>query len=208
MPGGLRLPTRMTVIALGDGTLALHSPVAMSPELSAAVAALGQVAYVIAPSALHHVFVRPALERFVGAKLLGPEALARKRPRLRFDTLLETHLPAPLSDTLDMLAVAGAPTVEEKVFLHKPTGSLLVTDLLFNITAPRGFVTKLVLRGTGTCGHLAQSRLWRFYGKDRAALSASGRALLGWRFDRLVPCHGEVLETGAHAAVEQALRFK
>ncbi|QRN95428.1 hypothetical protein JRI60_41225 [Archangium violaceum] len=39
---GMQLTSTMTVIRLGDGSLLLHSPVAMTPERRAAVEALGR----------------------------------------------------------------------------------------------------------------------------------------------------------------------
>ena len=64
IPGGAKLPVRASVISLGDGTLAIHSPVAMDESTAAAVERLGTVRHIIAPSALHHIYVGPTLKRF------------------------------------------------------------------------------------------------------------------------------------------------
>ena len=44
---------RMTVVCLADGRLWLHSPLPRTDELSAALAALGEVGYVVAASKVH-----------------------------------------------------------------------------------------------------------------------------------------------------------
>jgi hypothetical protein len=31
----------------------------------------------------------------------------------------------------------------------------------------------------------------------RRAMSRDAKAVAGWNFDRIIPCHGEVIETGA-----------
>lgn len=208
LPGGAKLPLRATVAALGEGGLAIYSPVAMTDDLALSVAKLGRVQYVIAPSGLHHMYVRQTLARFAGAKLLTCPAAVKKCKDLPVDGLLNDGLPAALGDVFSALTIEGAPQLQETVMVHKPTGTLLVTDLLFNVTQPRGLMSKFLLSCTGTNGRLAQSRLWQFYGKDKAALAASTRQMLALNWDRLVPCHGDVIEAGAKEAVTAAVRWK
>lgn len=207
LPGGARLPLRMTVVALADGDLALHSPVAFSPETAAAIARLGRVMHVIAPSALHHMFVKQAVAQFPQARVYAPPALAAKRLDFKVDEVLQAQAPHALSGALEGLPLEGS-RPQEMVFLHKQSGSLLVTDLVFNITQPQGWATKLVLKCTGTCGKLAQSRLWNFYAKDKTAFGRSTARMLQWDFHRLVPCHGDVMPSGAKHAVAAALRWQ
>src|SRR4051812_986664 len=84
LPGGVRMPLRMTVVRLSDGALWVHSPVPLDEGTAAALTALGPVRVVVAPSTQHHLFVAPLLARFPRARLLGPSALHRKRPDLPF----------------------------------------------------------------------------------------------------------------------------
>jgi hypothetical protein len=95
----------------------------------------------------------------------------------------------------------------EVVFLHRPSATLIVADLVFNVRQPRGLVAAVALRLMGVHGRLAQSRAWRFATQDRAAAAASCHRILHWSFDRLVCCHGEVVETGARPALERALAW-
>ena len=103
---------------------------------------------------------------------------------------------------LDQQLVAGAPKLNEVAFFHRSTGTLLVSDLLFNVTHPANFMTGLVLSMAGTKGRLAMSRAWRGYTKDKRALKASLEKILAWPFTRILPAHGEVFEDPA--AVEKA----
>lgn len=208
LPGGAKLPLRATVIDLGSGDLAIHSPVAMSQEAVAAIGSLGVVRYVIAPSGLHHLHAGAALKAFPSSELLASRALARKRKDLHISAFLDDGIPTAFGGVLEAITLAGAPKVQETVFFHKPSGALLVTDLLFNVTNPEGFLSKVTLSCTGTNGRLAQSRLWHMFAKDKPALVATTRRMLDWRFDMLVPCHGDVVASGARQAVEFALRFK
>ena len=57
--GGFHLPARMTALPV-EGGVALISPIPLTPEIEADVAAMGVVRYLIAPNLLHHLY----LDRF------------------------------------------------------------------------------------------------------------------------------------------------
>jgi glyoxylase-like metal-dependent hydrolase (beta-lactamase superfamily II) len=196
LPGGAVMQTRMNVVRLGDGALLVHSPTPVDDGLAAEIAALGQVAFIVAPNCYHHLHVAPFLTRFPGAKLFGPPGLAAKRPDLALAGTLDDGAAAPWAGTLDQIALGGAPKLNEVVFLHRPSRSLLVTDLLFNMTAPDNWMTGLALRLMGTYKRLGPSRLlrWRLT-KDRRALKADVERMLAWDFARVLPGHGDVFES-------------
>ncbi|HVV50287.1 MAG TPA: DUF4336 domain-containing protein [Polyangia bacterium] len=195
LPGGAVMQARMNVVRLGDGASLVHSPTPLDDALAAEIAALGPVAYVVAPNCFHHLHVAPFLARFPGAKLYAAPGLARKRPDLTSTGTLDDGAAVPWAGVLDHLTLAGVPRLNEVVFLHRGSRSLLVTDLLFNVTAPGNWMTALALRLMGTYKRLGPSRLlrWRLT-KDRAALKASVERMLAWEFVRVVPGHGEVFE--------------
>lgn len=194
LPGGFKMPVRMSAVRLPRGGLLVHSPIALTDGRLVSVARLDAVEYVLAPNCLHHRFVAPWLARFAGAKLYGAPGLADKRSDLRFAGVLGEGAPPPWAPVLDQILIAGAPSLNESVFFHRPTRTLLVTDLLFNILRPANFITGLILGITGTRGRLAMSRLWRRYTKDRAALRTSVERVLDWDFERILPAHGDIVE--------------
>jgi hypothetical protein len=204
LPGGVRLPLRMTLIRLPKGGLVVHSPLPLNDDVLKSVARVDAVEYLIAPSNLHHRFAAQWVRRFPGAKLFGAPGLPKKRKDLRFAGQLAASgsdgQPAPWSTVLDQHLVAGAPKVNEVAFFHMATGTLLVSDLLFNVTHPANFMTGLVLTIAGTKGRLAMSRVWRRYTKDKPALKASVERILDWPFTRILPGHGDVFEDPAAVA--------
>jgi len=70
--GGFQYPTRMAVIRLSSGGLFIWSPVALSPALQAAVDALGEVRFLIAPNSLHHLFLDEWKRAYPNARLYAP----------------------------------------------------------------------------------------------------------------------------------------
>jgi glyoxylase-like metal-dependent hydrolase (beta-lactamase superfamily II) len=198
VPGGAVMQARMNVVRLGDGALLVHSPTPIDDALAAEIAALGPVAYVVAPNCFHHLHVTPFLTRFPDAKVYGVPGLAQKRPDLKLAGTLDdgTSANSPWAGVLDQIALGGAPKLNEVVFLHRASRSLLVSDLLFNMTAPDNWMTGLVLRMMGTYKRLGPSRLLRYWlMKDRLALKAGVERMLAWDFARVLPGHGEVFDS-------------
>ena len=62
--GGLHLGTRTTVVRLSNGGLWLHSPGPLSPELMNEIAALGSVQAIVAPNAMHHLYLAENIRAF------------------------------------------------------------------------------------------------------------------------------------------------
>lgn len=206
MPGFVRFPIRMTVLRTARGVV-LVSPIEIDEALAREIDALGPVRAIVAPNALHHLFLEGARRRFPSARLLGAPALHAKRPDLRFDGALDAHDPE-LHPEIDVVRVEGAPSVDEHVLLHAPSRTLIVTDLVFNVRRAPNLATWLVFAWVaGTLGRLRQSRMWRFFTKDRRAAAASLGRVFEWDFDRLVVAHGEIVESDAKALLREGTRW-
>src|SRR5579863_5099744 len=95
---GLKLPfpTRMSVIRLPDGRLWLHSPTEPDEALVASVAALGEVAFLIAPNTLHYWWLPDWRARFPAAAVFAVAGLAKsaRRPLGAFQALASEAPPA------------------------------------------------------------------------------------------------------------------
>ena len=80
---GFRYPTRMAVIRLASGDLVIWSPIALSPELRAELAELGEVVHLIAPNSLHHLFLGEWREAYPKASLYAAPGLKLRRADLQ-----------------------------------------------------------------------------------------------------------------------------
>lgn len=201
---GMHFPARMTVIRLDGGGLWLHSPVPIDDLLAAELAAIGRVRHLVAPNRFHHVHLDAASARYPDAQVWACPGLANKRPELRIDgTVLDDDL--PWTDEFRLALVRGADELSEVAFLHLRSRTLLLADLAFNIHRCPGVVSPLVYRMAGAWKTFQQSRLWRKLTRDRAAAQASVEEILTWSFDRVVPCHGDVVDHDAKRGLETAL---
>ena len=193
MPGGIHFRGRTTVVRLPDGGLWLLSPNPIDDRRAEELAGLGPVRHLVAPNKLHHVHLGDVAARYPDAVLWAAPGLAAKRADLRFDATLDDVPPDAWAGHIDQVAVRGASWLDEVVFMHRPSGTLLVTDLVFNIYGCRGLLTPLVLRMAGAWRRLAQSRLVRRSVDDRAAFRDSGRRVMALPFDKVVMAHGRPL---------------
>jgi hypothetical protein len=103
----------------------------------------------------------------------------------------------------------GSPLIAEVVFLHRPSRTLLVTDILQNHEpAADGLAWRTVKRWNGILAPDGGCpRDWRLTVWRRAAARRSAETILGWDFGRLILCHGRCIETGARAFVERAFAW-
>jgi Domain of unknown function (DUF4336) len=198
---------RMTVVRLPDGGLWLHSPVKLDEEKRKAVDALGPVRFLVAPNTMHHLFLGDWAAAYPSARVLAPARLRQKRPDLRIDVELSDVMDVGQSPTLELLLAHGIPKLEEFVFLHRPSRTLLLTDLAFNIHDSPSWLARTYLKWSGAYGRLAPTKLLKSMVKDRAALRAWRDRVLQWDFDRVVPCHGQVLERGGREAMREAFAW-
>jgi hypothetical protein len=203
---GVELPLRTTMLQDRDGGVVIVSPIADADRWGTEVEALGPVRTVIAPNGFHHLFALPAHARFPEASLVASGALRRKRPDFpESTTWLQGNAPVEVAPGIVAHPVLGMPPVQEWVFLHEASRTLVVTDLLFHVLEP-GFALGLFQRAFGTYKKLGVSRLFTRGRTDRDAYDRSLAAIAALPFDRLVVAHGEPILEGAHARAAAALR--
>ena len=204
---GIEVGARMTIARLPDSKLLLHSPVAVSAELVSEVAALGTVAYLVAPNRLHHLFVGPWKEAFPEALVYVAPGLETKRADLEIAGVLTDEPEATWAESLDQVLMRGFSLANEVVFFHRPSRTLIATDLAFNVGASSPLPTRLFVRLAGGYGRLAPTLLERLGIRDRAAFRESLERILAWPFERVVVAHGEVSEKGGREELVRGYRW-
>lgn len=193
---GLEVGARMTVVRLPDGRLLLHSPIAATAERVREVEALGSVAYIVAPNRLHHLFVGEWQKACPDAETYVAPGLETKRSDLTVTGILGDEPESGWKGVIDQVLVNGFPFANEVVFFHRPSATLIATDLVFNVGASSPAFTRFAWHFIGTVGQLAPSLLERVLVRDRAAFRRSLEQMLEWPFERVVVAHGEVSEKG------------
>ncbi|MCU0685588.1 MAG: DUF4336 domain-containing protein [Polyangiaceae bacterium] len=205
--GGVALGTRMSIVRLDDGSLFLYSPVALDDALRGELLRLGTPRYAVAPNRFHHLFVGEYRRAFPEVQLYAAPGLPEKRRDLSFDAVLPEGAPPAWADQLEQEFFQGLPAMNEVVFCHRPSRTLLVCDLAFNLGPEAPLATRFAFRLIGGYGRLGPSLLERVLTRDRTAARGSLERILRWDFDRVVVTHGTVLESGGREALQAGYRW-
>lgn len=206
---GFRYPTRMAVIRLDDGSLFVWSPVALTDPLRAAIAAIGEVAYIVAPNTLHDLYIAAWKRDFPAARLHALPALIARHKAIAFDAEL-SDTPAPdWAGQIDLVVVAGNAIATETVFFHRASGTALFTDLIQHFpkdwfTGWRALVARLDLM---TADEPAVPRKFRLAFTHRRVARAAIARVLAWPVKAVVMAHGAPVTSDGAAFLVRAFRW-
>jgi hypothetical protein len=204
---GLALGTRTTVIRLADGGLWVHSPGPLTDALAGEIRAVGPVRCLVAPNLMHHLYLGDWIEAFPDARSFAVAGLDRVRPELRLDETLGDEPPAVWKGQIEQRRTHGVPKLDEVVFYHPATRTLVLTDLCFNMQSSDSWLTRVGLRINGAWQRFTPSRLFKSFIDDGEALRRGVEQILEWQFERVVLTHGDVLEGGGRQALREAYAF-
>ena len=199
--------TRMTCIRLTGGRLVLHSPVKLDAALRQSLDALGEIKAIVAPNRLHHLFLPEYITLYPQARVYTAPSLRKKRPDLRITSELGDEPQNEWRGEIEQHLFRGAPPLNEVVFFHPATRTLVLTDLAFNISINAAKRSPLFY-WLWDVGHFGPHRFVRLRGiRDRPAAGASVERILRWNFDRIIVSHGDVLESGGYEQFASAFAF-
>ncbi|GAA4778488.1 DUF4336 domain-containing protein [Stakelama sediminis] len=210
---GLKLPfpTRMTLVRLPDGGIWVHSPSGNDPALMDAVAQLGPVTDLIAPNSLHYWWLPDWYERFPGARVHVVEGLAKRARRpLPPHKALTASPDIGWGGAIDQIRAPGS-LLTEVDFFHRPSRTLILTDLIENFEPKR--VRSPVLRRLmqlfgaadpdGKAPYDMQLSFWR----HRKDLRRAVTQMLAWKPERILIAHGRWYPDNAEAELRRAFRW-
>lgn len=187
-------PTRMTIVALPDG-LWLHSPIALTDELAAAVSELGKVRWLIAPSWLHYAAVDQWRVHFPDAESWGAAGIVERAKAKGIGIILDRQLgrdPAPWADRFETFAIRSR-FGEEVEFFHRDSRVLILTDLIENFSPQRvAPIWRLFLRLAGNLGPLGGTpRDYRAAMQDHPAIGRQVREMIALQPKAVILAHGD-----------------
>jgi hypothetical protein len=201
------LGARMTIVRLSGRELWVHSPVAIEAAAREEIARLGEVAHVAAPSRFHYLDLQPFSTYFPKAQVYAPEAVVKRKKGLKFAGTLKDGAPSDWSGEIEQLQARGHPMLDEVAFLHKPSRTLILTDLLMTIHKTALPTTRAIgkVLGIYEVPAVPVEIKWTWNGKE--AGKEFIEQLLSWDFDRILYSHGSLIETGGKDALRRAYSF-
>ena len=184
-------PTRMTIIRIG-GDLFIHSPTQLVPGLQREIEGLGQVRWLVAPNRIHYWWVSQWHASYPDAAVyLAPRVREQAGSRVNFPFLpLKRRVGYPWDDQIATLPVAGR-YMTEVVFFHRPTRTLVLTDLIENFEPAKLTRLQSVLVWCGGIldPHGSMPRDMRLT-YPKSVLRAAVETMIAWNPQRIILAHG------------------
>jgi hypothetical protein len=209
---GVPIPVRMTAVRLPDGGMWLHSPIQAKGGLVRQVQALGPIRYLVAPNLAHFSWLpdwkaeAPDAEAWAAPGVRG--RAKRQGKDVDWTGELGDEAPAGWAGTIDQHVVKGSRVLQEVAFLHQPSRTLVLTDLIENLEAERlpfWLRTLVRLGGVAHPDGKAPPHVRATF-TDRKALRESVERLLAWGPERVILAHGRWIE--ANGTEELRRRFR
>jgi hypothetical protein len=198
------MSARSTQIVLKSGRSLIISPIRFTDAQLNEVSNHGPEA-LIAPNCFHHLHIQSASEKLSVTRLFYAEGLQQKRADIKWSNVLSENT-WPYSDEVQLICVGGTPKLNEAVFFHKASRTLILTDLFFNLTNLKLTPLTLIYKLMGTFNRPAVSRLIGFLCKDKATLKKDLKRICDLDFENLVMAHGEVINGNAKEIFVNALK--
>ena len=202
--GFLSLNLRMTIIKLKSGGLFVHSPIPLNQNLKEEINSIGNVEIIASPNLLHHLFIGDWQEAYPEAKLFAPKGLNKKRKDLRIDFELGTEFDEKFSEEILRFELAGMPKVNESLFYHIESKTLIATDFCFYLPEALGF-TSLYASMMGFKNTVKCPLLFRAGISDKSAFKNSLSALSTLEIDHLSMCHDQIISQDAQKELKAVL---
>jgi len=204
---------RSTAIRTSLGYLVVAST-PLTPETKATLSS-APVKYIVSPDSVHWLFISEWAKAYPEAKVYGVEDVVPKQDwanlGVKWAGVFSKENPTgswpeELKDEVKVEWFKGFIN-QDLALLHVPTKTLVEADLLFNLPAYEQFSQP------GHSPHLwylpvgwLKPDTWfhRFFlsgaAKDKTAMAESAAVVASWDFEKVIPCHGDVIESGGKKA--------
>lgn len=130
-----------------------------------------------------------------------------KLKEVRFSGRLKDGPRLEWKDEIDQLVVKGNALDNEVVFFHKPSRSLIVADLCFNIPPDRSNFTSAIAGVLGVLDQMAPSRNFKVMTRNASLVRQTIKRVLKWDFQRVILSHGNIVEIDAKTKFKQAFAY-
>jgi hypothetical protein len=188
---GFAYPTRMAVIRLRGGELFVWSPVKLDDDLRGEVDALGVVAHLVEPNALHHLFLPDWIGTYPAARVYAPPGLKKKRKDIRFDAELGDAAEPGWAGQIDQIVLHGSFYLTEIFFFHRQSRTALICDAIQSFPRDwfKGWRGMLARLGGIVEPSIGAPSDWRSSFWNRKRARAAVEALLALAPERVVLAH-------------------
>jgi len=206
---------RSTAIKLPDGGVWVLASTPLNDETKKKINELGPVKYIIGPDAVHHLYLGEFKKEYPDAKLIAVEEAIKKKESegLVFDGAWgkdPSDTKYGFEDAIQACYFSGYAN-KDVAFYHAQSKSLIQADLLFNLPPTEQYSTSKPPRTIPFIGNFTPES-WihkRFVSSmevDKESMRRDAKTVANWDFERIIPCHGDVVEKDGNRAWRELYR--
>jgi len=207
---GLGVGTRMTAIRLANRELAIISPIELDDATSRALDEIGTIRHIIAPNLHHYLFADNFKKHYPDATFWAAPGLDIKKPELAINRTIQgdadslwNGLEYVLFDGFRTLGLSGFDSVNECVFFHRVSRTLILTDIAFHFDESYPAIVQLATKVLGGYKNLSPSLLEQIATTDKEKVKESVKKVLDWDFERVIMAHGSIIENNGKQQFKQ-----
>ncbi|KAJ7255268.1 hypothetical protein C8J57DRAFT_1345927 [Mycena rebaudengoi] len=205
----LKVGGRSTAIKMANGGLWVLASTPLNTPTKAKLDELGPVEYIVSADAVHHLFLGEFKRAYPNAKLIATAAATERctDKTLKFDGIWGTDAPDTkygFEEDIQACYFSGFKN-RDVAFFHPASETMIEADLLFNLPCTEQYSKSSSSGATPLVGRLGptswiHSKFTSAMGEDKAAMKRDAKTVASWNFSRIIPCHGDVIETGGKQA--------
>lgn len=212
---GIPFSTRMTIIKLNDQTLWCHSPIKPNEKLLKEIDQLGEVKHLISPNKIHYAYIKEWKKHYPNAIAWSSPGVEKRaysqNIKVSFDYPLEDETPSYWENEIKQLIFKGSRAIEEVVFFHKSSQTLILTDLIENFETPQttGYFWKSVHKFAGIAdpdGKTPIDLRMTFLGQKERARQCYNQ-MLDWQPEKIILAHGRWYDKNGTEELKRAFRW-
>lgn len=204
---GARLRSRTTVVRLAGGALWVHSPCPPTAEVCAALDALGELRWIVVPNRFHHLQTPATAARYPKAVVVGPESVKARNPQVSLGMSAEDAAYRDATPELTPIPMRGAPFLDETVFFHAASGTLIAADLVMSGCAKDHWTWRFAARITGRYEKVRTPPDVRLLTRASEAAAESIAQMRELPVERILVAHADPITDRPLEQLAEAWRF-
>jgi hypothetical protein len=204
---GVRLRSRMTIIRLADGRLWVHSASEPTPELCAELDRMGQVSWVVVPNRYHHLHAAAMKARYPGAQVIGPASAKLRNKSLALDLAIDDARLPSLVPELSPVALRGVPFLDETLFFHAKTRTLIGADVMMCGCRADHWTWRFASRAWGQYERFKVPPDVRWHTRGGPLVRQSLQEIASLPVERILVAHSNPIEDRPLQQLDDAWRF-
>ena len=200
--------TRMTVIRINKNELWIQSPCELSIELIVELKQIGNVKYILSPNKIHHIYMQDWQEEFPNAKLYSSPGLEEKRKDIKFNSELKNNPEPEWEKEIKQMIFYGSSIMEEVIFLHKKSKTLILGDLIENFDENHfSGIKKIIAKWVGILAPNGKAPVDLRFTFNKKTAGESFNRMMEWNFEKIILSHGIWIKENGKEFAKKSFRW-